>query len=126
MRVLLRKRYYCDHCKHANGSRIRIEKHEKGCTNNPNRECGICRLIGSETFPIQELQRVMLEDGWQALCEKVEHCPACILAASRQLPAELLASFDYEDPKHDRKGWDFSAALKDWWDEYNASQRGDY
>lgn len=43
MKVLLRKRYYCDYCKRAGGSRVHMEKHEKGCTNNPKRECGIRR-----------------------------------------------------------------------------------
>ena len=124
MRTLLRKRYYCDHCNRAGGSRVHMEKHEQGCTNNPRRVCGMCRLVDSETFPIPELQRILVEEGWQALCDKVENCPACILSANRQLPAEVSASLDYEDPKLKAMGsWDFRTALKQWWDDYNENHR---
>jgi hypothetical protein len=41
-----RWRYYCDHCKKVSGLRSAMEKHEKGCTLNPARDCGICGFLG--------------------------------------------------------------------------------
>lgn len=43
-RVVTKKVYYCDHCKKKGFHRSRIEEHEKVCTMNPRRECGLCRL----------------------------------------------------------------------------------
>lgn len=123
MRVLLRKRYYCDHCKRAGGSRVHMEKHEKGCTNNPGRVCGMCALVGSESFPAAELQRVLNTEGWQALCDKVENCPACILATQRQADTSGVPSLPYDDPRLDGlQRWSFKDALKSWWDDYNANR----
>lgn len=45
MKAVKRWRYYCDHCKKVSGLRTAMEKHEKGCTLNPARECGICTFI---------------------------------------------------------------------------------
>lgn len=46
MKAVKRWRYYCDHCKKVSGLRSAMEKHEKGCTLNPARECGICGFLG--------------------------------------------------------------------------------
>jgi hypothetical protein len=45
MRRVQRWRYYCDHCKKVSGLRSAMEKHEKGCTLNPARDCGICGFL---------------------------------------------------------------------------------
>ena len=45
MRAIKRWRYYCDHCKKVSGLRTAMEKHEKGCTLNPARDCGICNFL---------------------------------------------------------------------------------
>lgn len=45
MRTAKRWRYYCDHCTKVSGLRTAMEKHEKGCTLNPNRDCGICTIV---------------------------------------------------------------------------------
>lgn len=45
MKAVKRWRYYCDHCKKVSGSRPAMEKHEKGCTLNPARDCGICGFL---------------------------------------------------------------------------------
>jgi hypothetical protein len=45
VKAVKRWRYYCDHCKKVSGLRTAMEKHEKGCTLNPARDCGICGFI---------------------------------------------------------------------------------
>lgn len=55
MRAVKRWRYYCDHCKKVSGLRSAMEKHEKGCTLNPQRECGICGFLCTGGTPLAEL-----------------------------------------------------------------------
>lgn len=45
MRVRKVNRYYCDFCKKANLSRFHMANHERGCTLNPARVCGVCKLV---------------------------------------------------------------------------------
>lgn len=76
-------RYSCDFCKKANCSAGAMTKHERGCTNNPNRVCGMCKLVEGEQKPIAELAaaaRISLE----RLREVAGGCPACMLAGIRQ------------------------------------------
>lgn len=42
MKVRKKNVYYCEHCKKKGLAAHVIIKHEKGCTANPNRICGIC------------------------------------------------------------------------------------
>ena len=103
MRVELRKRYYCDHCKKAGGSSGHMKRHEAGCTANPARVCGVCRIAGLESAPLPELLalarskaiwRSHHEDGpawgelsaeaFKAIEDAAGGCPACILATFRQ------------------------------------------
>ena len=44
MKTLLKKVYYCDFCKKKGMSASAMSKHEKHCTLNPTRECGLCKL----------------------------------------------------------------------------------
>jgi hypothetical protein len=55
MRAVKRWRYYCDHCKKVSGLRTALEKHEKGCTLNPARDCGICGFLNTGGVPLAEL-----------------------------------------------------------------------
>lgn len=60
MRAVKRWRYYCDHCKKVSGLRTAMEKHEKGCTLNPKRECGICGFLdGSLGTPLPEMLAIL-------------------------------------------------------------------
>ena len=56
MRVVLRNRYYCDHCKKGAGTRQSMARHEAGCTLNPQRECRMCLMKDDER--IDELSLV--------------------------------------------------------------------
>jgi hypothetical protein len=86
-------RHYCDHCGKGGFSKPAMVKHEKHCTNNPNRECRMCAIIGEAPVPMPELLAVLegipyqsdqQEPYLKALREKTLGCPACMLAAIRQ------------------------------------------
>lgn len=84
-------RYYCDYCKKQGGSASHISRHEKRCTMNPDRECGVCDLLGVA----QDCANKCLK--W--LREACDNCPACILAAIRQrgIPVPMVTDFDWTD-----------------------------
>ena len=88
-----------------------MEKHERGCTANPNRVCGLCALAGEAQKPTAQLVEYLLENGLEALQRYVENCPACTMAATRaankNLSGEEKYWFEYKD------------AYKSWWQEYN-------
>ena len=110
MRSKKKWRWYCDHCKKSTGTEASMIKHEKGCTNNPNRVCGMCSLISEwvcedENAPLLDLIELCkrihnqpqlpyedkdygIECGNEkeiiSAMKKVTNCPACMLAAIRQ------------------------------------------
>lgn len=123
----MRWRYYCDHCKKAGGSAGHLAKHERGCTNNPERVCGVCHRSGNgPSKPVVELVAALgIGDaaGMAALRSVCDNCPACILAAIRQsktldhTPMEMS-----ELPLAVSPGWyefDFKAELAAFWQEIN-------
>jgi len=116
MKTVKKNVYYCDHCKKKGLAKFYVVKHEKGCTNNPNRVCGLCgRSDISELvtkikamFAVETTtQNFAYLDGFEAhrivwsdkeitlayLREWVDDCPNCLLALVRQ--SGLLA-LDYE------------------------------
>ena len=121
MRKVKRWRYYCDFCKKSGGSGGHIAKHEKHCTMNPNRICGMCAMFSFDTVPVAELVAILpdiesvegvvasVEKAMPALREKTQNCPACILAALRQakISVEMIRSFN------------FSEECGAWWAEFN-------
>ena len=123
MRTALRPRYYCDHCNKGNGSPSAMRRHEKGCTLNPQRVCGMCAKERIEALPRDELVRIMDADGFTAMCEAAAHCPACILSALR-----TKNGFDPETgpcvagPADGRESWSYATAKRAWWDDWNSAQ----
>ncbi len=126
MRTAMRPRYYCDHCNKGNGSPSAMRRHESGCTMNPHRVCGMCKLLSDEggpdpAPPRDELVRVMDTQGFAAMCKAAEYCPACILTALRTKNA-----FDPETgprvlgPQDGRESWDYKAAKEQWWKEFKS------
>jgi hypothetical protein len=126
MRKVKRWRYYCDYCKKSGGSRYHLEKHEKGCTNNPNRECGFCRMVGFEQPDLKKmiafLKDSVTHEPWhwedddyeennikkgkteagilKELAEMANDCPGCMLAALRQAKlTSLFSKFRFKDYK---------------------------
>jgi hypothetical protein len=119
-------KYYCDYCKKSGGSKYHIEKHEKGCTLNPNRVCGLCKIVGNKQSPIETLIAILpnienyrstvidrygfkseyyddfdtvLHGKLDILRETVDNCPACIMAALRQakIPVPMVIGFNYKE-----------------------------
>ena len=115
-----RWRYYCEYCKKSGGSKYHMANHEKHCTLNPDRECGMCELMDEaqkkmsellnclpepESFKLEEFGWVTypgldkaIEEAMPELREKTNGCPACIMAALRQkeIPVPMVESFDYK------------------------------
>lgn len=135
MRTVKKNVYYCDHCKKKSLSAPVIRKHECGCTNNPNRICGLCErkeisLLIEEFKKRFTLHPVMQEDPegnrigdyfeveWlgeratlQEIRNAVDNCPNCILSILRQTKMNFscfeLEIFNYKD------------AVKEWWEQKN-------
>ncbi len=104
MKKVKRWRYYCDFCKKVGSQGPPMERHEKNCTMNPDRGCGMCdRLDNSFPEPIEVLMAPLKElevlraelprfselreetkVAIEKLREKAGGCPACMLAAIRQ------------------------------------------
>lgn len=103
-----------------------MRRHERGCTLNPQRECGMCKMLADEggpdpAPPRDELVRIMDEQGFTAMCEAANGCPACILSALRtknfkgdaETPPGVLG------PEDGRELWSYKSAKEDWWRMFN-------
>ncbi|MBA7559115.1 hypothetical protein ES708_00728 [subsurface metagenome] len=101
-------RYYCDFCKKSGCSGGHISKHEKSCTMNPGRVCGMCKVIdktqpemgdmllalsvakitettgGDGDFEWVSYSIANQEEALDNLRNIANGCPACMLAALRQ------------------------------------------
>lgn len=93
-----------------------MKKHESHCTLNPDRECGMCRVVGEQQVPMTELLAMMPEPQYKewehgtylmntdevnaaidVLHEATGSCPACILAVLRQKRIRVPETkFDYK------------------------------
>ena len=136
MKRVKRWRYYCDFCKKVGGQRHQIERHEKGCTANPDRVCGLCEYCGESQLDLKALTGFIdtycadlpreqfewedeahlkasgdeLDPMLKELRELANNCPACILAALRQAETKTWSNFS------------FKTELDAWWVEENANQ----
>lgn len=123
MRKVMRPRYYCEHCNKGGGSSYHMQKHEKGCTLNPRRVCGMCNHTGGgaslaelmEILPPKDAQTrndyndagqvnyeyfvEIPEETIKKLREAAEGCPACMMAALRQrgLPVHTATGFNFTE-----------------------------
>lgn len=61
MRTKRVNRYYCDFCKKAGQSKPSMERHESGCTLNPNRVCRVCKMDRPEFARGEARQRPIAE-----------------------------------------------------------------
>ena len=137
MRVKKVNRYYCDFCKKAGSSAYHLRRHESVCTMNPNRVCGVCKMLEDEqpslirmiaSLPLHEDHLVAkgkqyehyaetltsaANDSLPALRDIANNCPACILAAIRQahIPVPMVTDFN------------FTEEMKDAWTAFNEGQR---
>ena len=135
MRIRRVNRYYCDFCKKSGGSKHHMGNHERGCTLNPNRSCGICYHAGEVQVDSMKLLVGMLPKveeyttkrsygteiditdaanaALPALRDATENCPACIMAAIRQagIPVPAVTDFDYR------------AEINSFWSDINETRR---
>lgn len=86
-RRITRTRHYCDFCEAAGRlkgfwTKTAAVKHERGCTANPDRICGLCEsaIPTLEQKPIAALIACLSRDkedfGMKELRELCENCPA--------------------------------------------------
>lgn len=129
MRTAMRPRYYCDHCNKGNGSPSAMKRHERGCTLNPQRVCGMCKVTadkgGPEPAPSRdELVRIMDEAGFKAMCEAANNCPACILSALRtkNFKGDAESPPGVLGPEDGRESWSYTQAKEAWWKDFNDGQ----
>jgi hypothetical protein len=126
VKTKMRPRFYCDHCNKGSGSASAMKRHEKGCTKNPHRVCGMCALWkergGDEPAPPRdELVRVLDAEGFDAMREAANLCPACILAAIRtkNVRDPETGSWSVAGPDDGRQSWRFDLAKKEWMEGMN-------
>ena len=115
MKTYMRPRYQCDFCGKRGGSKGHMAAHERACTMNPNRVCGMCPMIGygqaqpslpvmMATLPTAEQQagdygslKDIPPESVAALRAAAGGCPACMMAAIRQrgLKVPTAVGFDF-------------------------------
>jgi len=108
-----------------------MRKHESRCTLNPNRQCGLCKLLDQVPVSPKELAHLVFSySSEQAVLnekvirDKCHECQACILAVVRQ--AYKLG--DLEDHiKMVEIKFDFKKELAEFWqNENDARAESDY
>jgi hypothetical protein len=129
MRTAMRPRYYCDHCNKGNGSPSAMRRHERGCTLNPQRVCGMCKMIDEEggpdpAPPRDQLVAILNAQGFRAMCEAANDCPACILSVIRTLnyPGDEEGPGGVSGPADGRESWNYDQAKQAWWADWNSAQ----
>lgn len=140
MKTVLKNVYYCDFCKKRYLVKWACEKHEKHCTLNQDRECGLCD-IGNTRTNVREVcdkyekKFILFEHqdekySWESdptitplyaepftlndIMNDCEYCPNCVLTVIRCLGL----SFWYFKNKFK---YDYKAELKTFWG--NAQER---
>jgi hypothetical protein len=132
MRVRHVIRYYCDFCPRGYFKKASMMRHERGCTANPNRVCGLCEYAvpSLKQKPMIELIACLsgglgprdsppdwsncdVDGRMRNLRALTEGCPGCILAAIRQ-SGIMKALYDSEYGAPDLK-FDFKKELEAWW-----------
>lgn len=103
-----------------------MAKHERGCTANPNRVCGVCAYLELQAQPLTKLIEFVRSRGtpehnefvdidWLSvdgatlteLRTLADRCPCCVLAAMRQTSAHATSDANF----------DFKTELKALWSE---------
>ena len=124
----MRPRYYCDHCNKGNGSPSAMKRHERGCTLNPQRVCGMCAKLAEDggpepAPPRDELVRLLDAEGFKAMCAAANDCPACILAALRTKNRMDDETGPYvSGPADGRSEWSYTKAKAEYWSGHNDAQ----
>lgn len=132
MRVRHVIRYYCDFCPRGYFKKPSMERHEKGCTANPNRVCGLCEYAVPklEQKPIADLiacfgpkevwDYTSTDEAMKKLRELAQGCPGCILAGIRQ--SGILVALNDHDYGPPDLHFNFKQELEAWWVMANESK----
>jgi hypothetical protein len=116
MKTVKKNIYYCDFCKKRGLQGWRMKKHERGCTNNPDRVCGVCKASISKDIiaGFKERFEILIDPDtgkqhvdWKGdkitlaeIKEAIFDCPACVLSVLRQTKLFYdccgLEKFDYK------------------------------
>ena len=119
------QQWSCGFCKKRGLSASSMSKHEKHCSNNPNRECRMCGHLGLNQQPMDKLKAVLkrianrhpddyaanfdncdrfIEPCLQALRELTGGCPICMISALRQsgVPG-WMSGLDFDEEV--RRAW---------------------
>ena len=124
MQEKLVKRYTCDFCRKKKYAKGAMAKHEKHCTLNPNRECGMCKIAGRASptpdelagliamFPLDKFDfsnsgQSILLGLWPTMADSLHDCPACIMAVLRQANIPIWLAGDW---------WKYTDACKKFWE----------
>lgn len=131
---ITRTRYYCDFCEKAGRlkgfwTKPSIIKHERGCTANAGRICGLCAVnaeslnVASEQRPIAELvaclSKAKDDFGMKELRALSSDCPACILAAIRQSGLQRFYADEEGTDPGVNFNFDFKKELQEFWNAQN-------
>lgn len=117
-------RYYCEFCKKSGCGKFHILKHERVCTNNPNRACGFCVHIRYDDSDYKvpttsKLLAIFSEKGYSAMRKRCQACPACTLAVLRQ--SKALANYKPDEdggaPRADWADFDFKTEARQFWED---------
>ena len=118
MKTKMRPRYYCDHCGKGTGSPSYMRRHERGCTLNPARVCGMCKEEHQKSPA--DLLTILNSAGFAAMQEVANHCPACILSALRPLNhMDFAIGPTVLGPQDGRQEWSYKVAKQKWWVDIN-------
>lgn len=104
-----------------------MKRHERGCTLNPQRVCGMCKMTHEDggdgpAPPRDELVLIMDRQGFADMCKAANDCPACILSALRTKNGKgEFGQPIVEGPEDGRQEWSYAAAKQQWWSDWNSA-----
>jgi hypothetical protein len=144
MKITNVKRYNCDFCGKTKYSKPAMNRHERGCTKNPNRVCHVCQIAPGRLVkdwrmqkPIAELMALLpdpkafinpnlTEDAWiqdGLLRDAVNAALPELRKACENCPACIMAALRQKGiPVPLATDFNFTDEMKDIWSEINSAQ----
>jgi len=102
-------------------------RHERGCTLNPNRLCGVCRQkwdVEHAQLLIKALGDGKSKESVDALREAADGCHACMLAAVRL--SGIQKPSDEDGPGFSVEHFEYQREKKRYWDEADEDRERSY
>jgi hypothetical protein len=135
--------YRCEHCPKRGYSASHMSKHERRCTMNPKRECGMCAMMDEVPKPMEALLALLpdlegarrlpssLSSAWSKECERMwnrflesaNNAMPSLREATGNCPACIMAALRQAGiPVGAVESFDFTEECKAWWAVFNARQ----